>query len=604
MGTKIATNDGASGAAFLGLTDALSSRIAPARQEAAIATWQHDCDVLVVGFGLAGAAAALDAAEGGLDVILIDRFQGGGASQQSGGIVYAGGGTPVQAECGVIDTPEAMSDYLIREVDGMVTDETVRRFCADSVETLAFLQRHGVQFSGPKAARKTSYPPADSYLYFSDNGTVPAFRGALPPAERGHRAKDPGSVPGALPLSGTKPHGGFSEGADMGWYLMAAIKDAVARQPRIRVLRQTRAVGLVLDGGRVTGATVSRLAADGAAARLHGRLEAQASKLTLQLLGLAKPLQMALNTVERLASRAETIRARSGIVLAAGGYIRNRGILARFAAPYLKTFPIGSLGDDGAGLKLGVSAGGVADHMDRISAWRFINPPYNWTKGVVIGRDGTRVANEELYGASLTRAMYEKSGGEAWLVLDKAISQAALAEIGSTDLYAFQQFPVMQAKKSALKADTIEALADKMGVPSSAMRASIDAYSAAATAGTPDPMGKSDACRAAFGDGPFMAVSLTHKTPTNPVTAISTGGLRVREDSGAVVAASGEAIKGLYAAGRNAIGIPSNNYVSGLSLSDCVWSGRRAARSILRAASTLGEAKERKLFFEIGIKKL
>jgi 3-oxo-5alpha-steroid 4-dehydrogenase len=41
---------------------------------------------------------------------------------------------------------------------------------------------------------------------------------------------------------------------------------------------------------------------------------------------------------------------------------------------------------------------------------------------------------------------------------------------------------------------------------------------------------------------------------------------------------SGEAINGLYAAGRTAVGIASNYYVSGLSLADCVFAGRRAGR--------------------------
>ena len=38
----------------------------------------------------------------------------------------------------------------------------------------------------------------------------------------------------------------------------------------------------------------------------------------------------------------------------------------------------------------------------------------------------------------------------------------------------------------------------------------------------------------------------------------------------------GSTVAGLYAAGRTAVGICSNSYVSGLSLADCVFSGRRA----------------------------
>jgi 3-oxo-5alpha-steroid 4-dehydrogenase len=47
-------------------------------------------------------------------------------------------------------------------------------------------------------------------------------------------------------------------------------------------------------------------------------------------------------------------------------------------------------------------------------------------------------------------------------------------------------------------------------------------------------------------------------------------------DTGLVLDGSGTPITGLYAAGRTAVGICSNSYVSGLALADCVFSGRRA----------------------------
>jgi 3-oxo-5alpha-steroid 4-dehydrogenase len=62
--------------------------------------------------------------------------------------------------------------------------------------------------------------------------------------------------------------------------------------------------------------------------------------------------------------------------------------------------------------------------------------------------------------------------------------------------------------------------------------------------------------------------------------------LQVNETDGHVIDAQGTDIPGLYAAGRTAIGIPSCRYVSGLSLADCVFSGRRAGRAAAEAAST------------------
>jgi 3-oxo-5alpha-steroid 4-dehydrogenase len=58
---------------------------------------------------------------------------------------------------------------------------------------------------------------------------------------------------------------------------------------------------------------------------------------------------------------------------------------------------------------------------------------------------------------------------------------------------------------------------------------------------------------------------------------LSLGGLIVDEKSGEVKREDGSTIEGLYAAGRNAVGLPSRGYVSGLAIADCVLSARRAA---------------------------
>ena len=67
------------------------------------------------------------------------------------------------------------------------------------------------------------------------------------------------------------------------------------------------------------------------------------------------------------------------------------------------------------------------------------------------------------------------------------------------------------------------------------------------------------------------------------------GGLVVDENTGNVKRADGSQIAHLYAAGRNAIGICSRFYVSGTSIADCVFAGRRAGRS---AAVSANIAKE------------
>jgi 3-oxo-5alpha-steroid 4-dehydrogenase len=75
----------------------------------------QQADVLVVGWGAAGACAALEARAAGASVMVLDRFGGGGASVLSGGVVYAGGGTPYQQQAGYEDSPQAMFEYLRHE---------------------------------------------------------------------------------------------------------------------------------------------------------------------------------------------------------------------------------------------------------------------------------------------------------------------------------------------------------------------------------------------------------------------------------------------------------------------------------------------------------
>ena len=69
---------------------------------------------------------------------------------------------------------------------------------------------------------------------------------------------------------------------------------------------------------------------------------------------------------------------------------------------------------------------------------------------------------------------------------------------------------------------------------------------------------------------------------------ITLGGLAVDEATGLVLGADGSVITGLYAAGRNAVGVCSQNYVSGLSIADAVFSGRRAGHH----AALAGEKKD------------
>jgi len=85
-------------------------RPTPAEQ---ITNWDYETDVVIAGYGIAGAAAAVEAAGAGVDVLVLERTGGwGGAAAMAGGFIYLGGGTGLQHACGFDDSVDNMAAFL------------------------------------------------------------------------------------------------------------------------------------------------------------------------------------------------------------------------------------------------------------------------------------------------------------------------------------------------------------------------------------------------------------------------------------------------------------------------------------------------------------
>jgi len=129
-------------------------------------------------------------------------------------------------------------------------------------------------------------------------------------------------------------------------------------------------------------------------------------------------------------------------------------------------------------------------------------------------------------------------------------------------------------------APAVAAVAAKAGVDPDGLAATLAAYNAAARdPGQPDPAGKPAAVRQPQDQPPYYLIDCSVRPRLfYPAPVLTLGGLVVAPESGQVLRPDGSPIDGLYAAGRTAAGLCSRSYVSGLSLADCVFSGRRAGR--------------------------
>ena len=532
--------------------------------------WDERVDVAVIGFGAAGACAAIEAVEHGASVMVVDRFEGGGATAISGGIVYAGGGTAHQRAAGFTDAPEQMLAYLQHEVGDAVSATTLRSFCERSVENLEWLEAHGVRFSHAYCPVKTSYPLDRYNLYYSGNECFAPYNERAVPAPRGHR-----------------PIGKGLPGASLYEPLRRA---AVALHADARY--QSRATQLLIDAaGRVVGFEMQSLAPGSWAANLHRLLHRWAKPVAPFVPRLALKMRQMLATIEASHATLRRVRVLRGAVLAAGGFIMNRRMVEHYAPRYRRGMPLGQTGCDGSGIRLGAGAGGATGRLERISAWRFINPPIAFTAGMLVDRSGRRYVNELLYGAAIGHRMVEDHDGQAILILDAEGERAARAQSGPGKAQWFQWLPaLLNLHTNARRAPTVEGLARACRMPPDALAETLASYNASAAGEREDPFGKSREHMRRLVP-PFVAIDCSIDSKRFPCPTLTLGGLLVDEATGQVRRREGaDCIPGLYAAGRNAVGVSSEQYVSGLSLADCVFSGRRAgahaARSLDAASMT------------------
>ena len=519
--------------------------------------WDATHDVVVVGLGGAGGGAAIEACHAGADVVVVDRFGGGGATGKSAGIIYFGGGTELQTAAGYADTPENMYAYLALEVGEAVTPATLRRFCETSVAMFEWLRRLGVPFPVSGEVGKKSYPASDCTLYFSGNELCRPYSERATPAPRGHRPLGRG-LTGHLSAAALR-QGALDAGARLRPY---------TRAERVVVDRDGAVIGVVLCELRAPQLLALASEAMSRAIQYAGGMHA----------GVGGALQAALRVLERTSVR-RFVRARRGVILCAGGFVFDQALMKEHAPAYAGcSMRLGTAGDDGSGIRIGAAAGGALGHMDRCTAWRFIDPPDAWWSGILVGRSGRRICNETLYGGKVGEHLIEAHGGRGTLIVDAATMASGRAQVmqGAPQLYQ-RAFGLINGYLTCRSASTIRGLASKIGIDPEVLSATVAAYNAGVRSGQ-DEFAKDTKHLAAIESGPFYGIPLDFDSLLFPTPHLTLGGLRTDGPSARVVRADGSPIPGLYAAGRTAVGVSSNGYVSGLSVADGLFSGRTAGR--------------------------
>ncbi|SDR10267.1 MULTISPECIES: FAD-dependent oxidoreductase [unclassified Pseudomonas] len=555
-----------------------------------------ECDVLVIGSGAAGLAAAVTAAWHGQKVIVVEKDPVfGGATAWSGGWMWVPC-NPLAQRAGIIEQRSQPRTYLEHELGERFDGPMIDAFLDAAPNMVSFFERH-------------------TALQFADGNGIADIHGNTPGAGTGGR-----SVIAA-------PY----DGRQLGKKLLKRLR---------KTMRETSFMGMPIMAGKDLGAFLSLTRSWRSLLHVSKRLSRHL--LDLATRGRALQLVNGVALVARLAKSAEDlgvllwesaaarqllrehgrvsgalietargpiqINARKAVVLAAGGFAndieRRKALFPRTPTghEHLALPPLGANGD---GLRLGESVGGqVADDLHSPVAWAPVSRvPYKdgssghfphiieRAKPGIIGvlADGKRFVNEADGYYDYVSAMVAKAPGdkvESWLICSHAFQRRY--GLGISRPFPLPLQPLI--KSGYLKTgDSIEALARACGIDPQGLVATVAEYNRHARNGedphfgrgsTPYNRKQGDAlhgpnpCVAPIENGPFYAVKV------EPGCFGTFAGLRTNTHA-QVLDEKREVIAGLYAVGTDMASIMGGHYpAGGINLGPAATFGYIAGRHI------------------------
>ena len=553
-----------------------------------------DCDLLVIGSGAAGLAAAVTAAWHGLKVVVVEKEPVfGGASAWSGGWMWVPG-NPLARRAGIHEDPQQPRTYLRNELGPHYDASRVDAFLDHCGPMVAFFEAH-------------------TALQFVDGNAIPDIHGMAPgAATQGHQvaaAPYEGREVGPLikRLRRTMRETSFMgmpimAGADLGAFLGMTRSFKSLRHVATRLGRH------VIDLG-VHGRAMQLV--NGVA--LIARLAKSAQTLGVQLIESAPARRLILESgavrgaVVATAGGEIEIRATKGVVLAAGGFAndvqRRKTLFPRTPTgrEHLALPPQSCCGD---GITLGESAGGVfVTDLASPVAWAPVSRvPFadgstghfphiiDRAKPGVIGvlANGKRFVNEadgyHDYTAAMVAAVPEGQEVASWLVCDHRFQRRY--GLGFAKPFPLPLRPYLRSGY-VQRGATIEALARACGIAPRALAETVARFNEAARRGEDpefgrgstaynrkqgDPLHGPNPCVAPIEQGPFYAVKVL------PGSFGTFAGLKTNAHA-QVLGLDDAPIVGLYAVGADMASVMGGFYPSGgINLGPAMTFGYIAAR--------------------------
>jgi 3-oxosteroid 1-dehydrogenase len=564
------------------------------------AEFDHTVDVLVVGSGGGGMTAALAADASGLTTLVVEKSaRFGGSTALSGGGIWVPG-APSQRKQGYVPDPDGVFAYLREITGGVVGDARLRQYVDSAPVMMEFLENLSPWFEFVwKPGYADYYPELPGGSELGSTINVPAIDLRKLGDEEQNLLQPMAMAPKGIWFA-PKDLRLFYQ-VRQNWRGKAVLVKLIWRMFRARVFGdRMAAIGQSL------------------AARLRLALTQQGVPLWL-----SSPMTELITDVDGTVTgavierdgRQQRIRARHGVILAAGGFDHDMAWRRQHLPVLEKDWSFGNPAATGDGIRAGEKAGGSTDLLDE--AWWF--PAIQWPDGrlqfmlnermmpsqFVVNGDGKRFIDEAAPYMDFAHAMIDGQNSgvthiPCWLITDiRSFHRYVVAGHLPLPKIPFAPVPTGWNVPKAwlesgvvMEANSFEDLATKIGVPPAALRQTADRFNELARTGHDDDFNRGESAYDNYYGDPTLPNPNLFPLGKPPYYAFqiilgdlgTSGGLRtdefarvVRDDDGVV--------KGLYAVGNNSAAVMGRSYAgAGATIGPAMTFGYVAAKHI---ASTL-----------------
>ncbi len=460
-------------------------------------TWDLEADVVVIGFGGSGAFASVGASEAGASVILLEKAP----EEDAGGNFSVAAGAAALANP---DDPEMAYDFLRFQIPSEnANEDEINGFVTESIETPEWLEDHGF----------------DGSISFNETGG------------------------GVMYAQSPYAHGfnGMASGAGAGAGFYRWIKGVVDSEENIDVHYSTPAVKLIFD---------------------------PTSKEVFGVVAM-DPSGNAINVL-----------ARRGVIMCCGGFENNPEMLTAYYPPETPIFPAGTPYNTGDSIEMINELGAKLRGFGSVEWGCHCCKPASEEIGVAVGftwsdldvYEHCIMVNDQgkrFVGESASRTLHDKSqlpelafsmdtlsytNLPMFLICDDAKMQAGpMFNNCSEDAlnhwahihnyYTWSNDNQAEIDKGwVIKADTLEELAEKLGIDPDGLVETVEHFNASCEAGVDDEFGRTAALEP-VSTPPYYGCELG-------LGLINTQGGPIRNGSYQVLGYDGEPIPRLYAGGE------------------------------------------------------